>query len=64
MNWRLERGAGAFTVDALSGWDLYDAPVATCSKVQVAEQDEFHQMAALRRGNNNGGNYGEIYHFI
>lgn len=60
MKWKLERGGGAFQVDALSGWDLYDMGAPTCSKVVTAEQSEFHQLAALRRGNNHGANYGEI----
>ena len=56
MNWALERGGGAFKVDALSGVDLYDKEAPTCGKVVVAKQTEFHQMAASRR-RMNGGSY-------
>lgn len=51
MDFRLERGGGAFQVDALSGHDLFDPGPAVCSKVVVTEQTEFHQMATARRNN-------------
>ncbi|KAL9189524.1 hypothetical protein ACHAXT_009199 [Thalassiosira profunda] len=58
MDFRLERGGGAFQVDALSGVDLYDAGPAVCSKVVVSEHDEFHRaMAARNRGNNAGSSF-------
>mmetsp|Transcript_2043 Transcript_2043/g.4513 ORF Transcript_2043/g.4513 Transcript_2043/m.4513 type:complete len:363 (-) Transcript_2043:107-1195(-) len=59
MNFGLERGGGAFKVDALSGWDLHDAGPATESKVIVAESNDFHQLAlaARRRGNNGGRSF-------
>lgn len=59
MAFTIERGNGAFKVDALSGRDLHDAPLPTSSKVVTVEQAEFHQMAAARR-NNVGGSYGEM----
>ena len=59
MNFTIERGKGAFKVDALSGRDLHDAPLPTSSKVVTVEQAEFHQMAAARR-NNIGGSYGKM----
>ncbi|KAL7537768.1 hypothetical protein ACHAWF_005890 [Thalassiosira exigua] len=52
MDFSLQPGGGAFQVDALSGCDLYAPEPAICSKVLVAEQDEFHQMAIARRRNN------------
>ena len=66
MVFTIERGNGAFKVDALSGIDLHDAPLPTSSKVVTVEQAEFHQMAAARR-NNVGGSYGKmmtLYSFI
>lgn len=51
MTFRLEQGGGAFQVDALSGFDLYDSGVATDSKIVVAEQDDFHQLALSRKRN-------------
>lgn len=54
MVFKLERGGGAFHVDALSGCDLYDPGPATCSKVLVTDRDEFHQMASSLRRRNNG----------
>mmetsp|Transcript_31548 Transcript_31548/g.66369 ORF Transcript_31548/g.66369 Transcript_31548/m.66369 type:complete len:372 (-) Transcript_31548:75-1190(-) len=54
MTFTLQRGGGAFQVDSLSGRDLYDPGLATDSKVLVAEQDEFHQLASLRRRNTAG----------
>mmetsp|Transcript_8260 Transcript_8260/g.14399 ORF Transcript_8260/g.14399 Transcript_8260/m.14399 type:complete len:429 (-) Transcript_8260:1405-2691(-) len=48
----LERGGGAFRVDALSGWDLHDAGPAKDSKVLLAARDEFHQLASARRRGN------------
>eukprot|EP00584_Thalassiosira_punctigera_P004522 CAMPEP_0172539974 /NCGR_PEP_ID=MMETSP1067-20121228/11069_1 /TAXON_ID=265564 ORGANISM="Thalassiosira punctigera, Strain Tpunct2005C2" /NCGR_SAMPLE_ID=MMETSP1067 /ASSEMBLY_ACC=CAM_ASM_000444 /LENGTH=451 /DNA_ID=CAMNT_0013325743 /DNA_START=146 /DNA_END=1501 /DNA_ORIENTATION=- len=57
MIFRLERGGGAFKVDALSGWDIHAPVPATESKVVVAENDEFHQMAFARRKGNNAGNF-------
>ena len=59
MNWTLERGGGAFKVDALSGHDLYDEGAPTCSKVVVAEQNDFYQQMAASRRQINGGSYGE-----
>ncbi|KAL7491139.1 hypothetical protein ACHAWT_000588 [Skeletonema menzelii] len=52
MSYQLERGGGAFRVNALSGHDLYhpDAPVD--SKVVVADDDSFHQIAAASRRRN------------
>ena len=55
----LERGGGAFKVDALSGHDLYDEGAPTCSKVVVAEQNDFHQQMAASRRQINGGSYGK-----
>mmetsp|Transcript_9003 Transcript_9003/g.21931 ORF Transcript_9003/g.21931 Transcript_9003/m.21931 type:complete len:454 (-) Transcript_9003:71-1432(-) len=57
MVFKLERGGGAFHVDALSGSDLYDPGPATCSKVLVTDRDEFHQMASSLRRRNNGGDF-------
>jgi hypothetical protein len=46
MDWTLERGGGAFQVDALSGFDLYAKGEAVDSKVVVAQEEDFHQMTA------------------
>ncbi|KAL7543012.1 hypothetical protein ACHAXR_012302 [Thalassiosira sp. AJA248-18] len=54
MNFSLERGGGAFQVDALSGWELYAPAPATDSKVLLTEQNEFNQLALARRRNNVG----------
>lgn len=56
MRYRLGTGGGAFQVDALSGWDLYDPGPATTSKVVVAEESEFHEMA-YARGRGAPGNF-------
>ena len=63
MKYKLEPGGGAFNVDAISGWDLYDSGPAVDTKVVTTEQEEFNQLAfAARRRNNNGANFasGEI----
>lgn len=60
MNWTLERGGGAFQVDALSGFELYAPDVAVDSKVVVAEKEDFHQLAASLKSNSNKGYTGEI----
>lgn len=62
MHFKLERGGGAFQVDALSGITLYGPAPVVDSKVVVSEQDDFHQLALLRRKNTVGGNvaHGEI----
>lgn len=59
MIWQLEHGGGSFQVDALSGDDLYDPGLATDSKVLVAEEEDFHQLASSRRGYV-AGSYGEM----
>ena len=59
MVWKLEHGGGSFQVDALSGDDLYDPGEATDSKVLIAEEKEFHQLASSRRGYV-AGSYGKI----
>mmetsp|Transcript_39620 Transcript_39620/g.83294 ORF Transcript_39620/g.83294 Transcript_39620/m.83294 type:complete len:551 (+) Transcript_39620:42-1694(+) len=58
MTFKLERGGGAFLVDALSGWDLHDPGPPTESKVLLAEREDFHQMAFAQRGGN-AGNFAE-----
>ena len=59
MIWKLEHGGGSFQVDALSGVDLYDPGEATDSKVLIAEEEDFHQLASSRRGYG-AGSYGEM----
>ena len=58
MTYHLERGNGAFRVNALSGHDLYQADEPVDSKVVVlaADDDSFHQMmTASRRRKHHGG---------
>lgn len=53
MAYQLERGGGAFRVDALSGHDLYQAGAPVDSKVVVVnDNDSFHQMASASRRRN------------
>jgi hypothetical protein len=57
MTFTLERGGGAFKVDALSGWDLYDAEAETDTKVLTLEETQFRQLVTARRniaGSNSG----------
>ena len=49
MSYQLERGGGAFRVNALSGHDLYQPDAPSDSKVVIADDDSFHQMAAAAR---------------
>ena len=49
MTYQLERGGGAYRVDALSGIDLYQPDTPVDSKVVVANNDSFHQMALASR---------------
>lgn len=59
----LERGGGAFQIDAMSGWDLYDEGSGTDSKVLLVEQEEFRQLASTRRNSSQcsyGAAIGEI----
>ena len=49
MSYQLERGGGAFRVNALSGHDLYQPDAPADSKVVIADDDSFHQMAAAAR---------------
>jgi hypothetical protein len=57
MTYSIEHHKGAFTVDALSGWDLYARGAATDSKVQLSDQQEFHQMAALKKNALHGASF-------
>lgn len=53
MTYQLERGGGAFRVNALSGHDLYQAGAPVDSKVVVVnDNDSFHQMASASRRSN------------
>lgn len=53
MTYQLERGGGAFRVNALSGHDLYQAGAPVDSKVVVVnDNDSFHQMASASRRRN------------
>lgn len=53
MTYQLERGGGAFRVNALSGHDLYQADAPVDSKVVVVrDNDSFHQMASASRRSN------------
>ena len=63
MIWKLEHGGGSFQVDALSGDDLYDPGEATDSKVLIAEEEDFHQLASSRRGYG-AGSYGEMIDIV
>lgn len=63
MIWKLEHGGGSFQVDALSGDDLYDPGEATDSKVLIAEEEDFRQLASSRRGYG-AGSYGEMIELI
>lgn len=49
MSYQLERGGGAFRVNALSGIDLYQPDEPLDSKVVVADIDSFNQMAMASR---------------
>lgn len=49
MSYQLERGGGAFRVNALSGIDLYRPDEPLDSKVVVADVDSFNQMALASR---------------
>jgi hypothetical protein len=57
MNYTLEHHKGAFTVDALSGWDLYAAGPATSTKVLVSDQQEFHMQAACKKKASYGASF-------
>ena len=60
MTYSLERGGGAFRVNALSGCDLYQAEAPMDSKVVVADNESFHEMAlAARRRNQQPGSFAE-----
>ena len=53
MTYQLERGGGAFRVNALSGHDLHQAGAPVDSKVVVVnDNDSFHQMASASRRRN------------
>lgn len=54
MNFSLGRCGGAFQVDALSGWDLYDEEQPTDSKVLLMDQEQFHHMATVSRSGDVG----------
>eukprot|EP00569_Conticribra_weissflogii_P016734 CAMPEP_0171413594 /NCGR_PEP_ID=MMETSP0880-20121228/35432_1 /TAXON_ID=67004 /ORGANISM="Thalassiosira weissflogii, Strain CCMP1336" /LENGTH=447 /DNA_ID=CAMNT_0011931313 /DNA_START=74 /DNA_END=1417 /DNA_ORIENTATION=- len=54
MNFSLGRCGGAFQVDALSGWDLYDEEQPTDSKVLLMDQEQFNQMATVSRSGSVG----------
>ncbi len=49
MKFSLGRCGGAFQVDALSGWDLYDEEQPSDSKVLLMDQDQFNEMATESR---------------
>uniref|UniRef100_A0A7S2M8P5 Smr domain-containing protein n=1 Tax=Skeletonema marinoi TaxID=267567 RepID=A0A7S2M8P5_9STRA len=61
MSYQLERGGGAFRVNALSGHDLYQPDAPVDSKVVVADNDSFHQMAAAasRRRHHQHGSFAD-----
>jgi len=60
MTYQLERGGGAFRVNALSGHDLYQADAPVDSKVVVADNDSFHEMAlASRRRHHHHGSFAD-----
>lgn len=52
MNYSLQAGRGAYLVDALSGHDLFGPGEAKSTKVVTADQQEFHQLALLKRKRN------------
>lgn len=58
MDWTLERGGGAFQVDALSGFELYAKGEEVDSKVVVAHDEDFHQLAASLKAKNNAERFG------
>lgn len=61
MDWSLERGGGAFQVDALSGFELYGKGEEVDSKVVLAQEVDFHQLAAsLKSKKISEGYAGEI----
>lgn len=57
MNYTIEHHKGAFTVDALSGWDLYAAGPSTSSKVLVSDREEFHVQAACKKKTSYGASF-------
>lgn len=57
MNYTIEHHKGAFTVDALSGWDLYAAGPSTSSKVLVSDREEFHVQAACKKKASYGASF-------
>jgi len=59
MSYQLERGGGAFRVNALSGHDLYQAEAPADSKVVVADNDSFHEMASARRRHHHHGSFAD-----
>ncbi|KAL7482558.1 hypothetical protein ACHAW6_008235 [Cyclotella cf. meneghiniana] len=57
MNFSIEPGKGAFTVDALSGWDLYASEVPTDSKILLSEQQDFHLLASSKKNTLHGASF-------
>jgi hypothetical protein len=57
MTFSIEHGKGAFKVDALSGWDLYAAEAASCSKVVVSDQQDFHMLALSKKNALHGASF-------
>eukprot|EP00804_Cyclotella_cryptica_P025786 CCRYP_002675-RA/>CCRYP_002675-RA protein AED:0.32 eAED:0.32 QI:143/1/1/1/0.75/0.6/5/24/472 len=57
MTFSIEPGKGAFTVDALSGWDLYASEVPTDTKVQLSEQHNFHLLASSKKSTARGASF-------
>ena len=52
MNYSLQAGRGAYLVDALSGYDLFGPGEVKSTKVVTADQQEFRQLALLKRRRN------------
>lgn len=57
MTFTMENGKGAFKVDALSGWDLYTAGVATDSKILTSDQQEFYLLAESKKNPLHGASF-------
>lgn len=57
MNFSIEPGKGAFTVDALSGWDLYASEVPADSKILLSEQQDFHLLASSKKNTVHGASF-------
>ena len=57
MNFSIEPGKGAFTVDALSGWDLYASEGPTDSKILLSEKQDFHLLASSKRNTLHGASF-------